>query len=110
MAEDRSGLGGGEVAVVLPPGDSGEDFDGGDAGDVNPVGGPGADQGADPGAARLVDMALDQGGRVEEIIRLRQPRSRMTVAERGSPLMSTECRRDRRNRHPCPGAGSTSQP
>ena len=48
MAEDRSGLGGGNVAAVLPPGDGGEDFDGGDAGDVNPVGGLGAGSGSGP--------------------------------------------------------------
>src|SRR5207237_1593917 len=56
VAEDGSGLGGGKVAFMLPAGDRGEDFDGGDAGDINPVIGLGTHQGADPGATDLVDM------------------------------------------------------
>jgi hypothetical protein len=89
VAEDRPGLGGGKIAAVRPPSDGSEDLDGGDAGDIDAVGGPGADQGAHPLAAGLIDMALDQGRRVEEIIRHPQRRSRMTVSERGSPLIST---------------------
>ena len=44
MTEHRSGLGGGEMAAVLPAGDRGSDLDGGDAGDIERVSRLGADE------------------------------------------------------------------
>ena len=89
LAENRGGLGGGEIAWPLPAGDTGSDLNGGDAGDIERMPGLGPDQGAYPGAASLLHMTLDEGGGIEEVIRHRQRRSRMIVSERGSPLIST---------------------
>ena len=66
VAEHRSGLGGGKIAAVLPPGDGGEDFDGGDAA-VDPVRrrcAP-ARSGSRAACSCFIDMAIRQGGRVE---------------------------------------------
>jgi hypothetical protein len=59
------------MAAVLTAGDRGYDFDDGDAGDLEVMGRLGPNQGENPGAPDLDHMALDQGGRVEEIIRHR---------------------------------------
>src|SRR5262245_3564198 len=86
VAEDRAGLGGGKVALVLPSGDRGEHLDGRDPGDIQPVAGPGPHERTDPRTAGLVHMAFDEGAGIEEVAR-HQRRSRMTVSDNGSPLI-----------------------
>src|SRR4051794_38916633 len=86
MAKDGSGLGKRKDAAMLAAGDRRRDLDGGDAGDVQPMTGLGANQRFHPGAAGLGDVAFDEGAGVEEIIR-HQRRSRMIVSESGSPLI-----------------------
>jgi hypothetical protein len=53
LTENGSGLGDGEIAGVLPPGDRGRDLNGGDAGDIKRVTRLGADEGFDPRGCRL---------------------------------------------------------
>ena len=65
MPEDGAALGGGEMAAALPAGDRRCDLDGGDAGDIERVGGLDAGKGTHPGAAGFRDMAFDQGAAVE---------------------------------------------
>ena len=67
MPEDRGGLCRSQGSAALPPRDGGEDLDCRDVADEQRSRGVKAGQGTDPLAARLVDVAFDQGTGIQEI-------------------------------------------